>query len=83
VRGNLKQSVKAAQIQELRRNLIATDAVSDTVISDPVRTPIGTFNGSLKEIPATELGALVIGETLKRSKLAPSEIGSVIIENVI
>lgn len=62
---------------------MATDAVSDIVISHPVRTPIGTFHGSLKEIPATELGALVIGETLKRSKLAPLEIGSVIMGNVI
>lgn len=62
---------------------MATDAVSDIVISYPVRTPIGAFNGSLKEMPATELGALVIGETLRRSKLAPSEIGSVIMGNVI
>lgn len=57
--------------------------VSDIVISHPVRTPIGTFNGSLKDMPATELGALVIGETLRRSKLAPSEIGSVVMGNVI
>jgi acetyl-CoA C-acetyltransferase len=59
------------------------DAASNIVISHPVRTPIGTFNGSLKEMPATELGALVIGETLKRSNLAPSEIDSVIMGNVI
>lgn len=62
---------------------MATDAVSNIVISHPVRTPIGAFNGSLKEMPATELGALVIGETLRRSKLAPSEIGSVVMGNVI
>ncbi|PPJ49138.1 acetyl-CoA C-acetyltransferase [Rhizobium sp. KAs_5_22] len=62
---------------------MAIDAASNIVISHPVRTPIGTFNGSLKEMLATELGALVIGETLKRSKLAPSEIGSVIMGNVI
>lgn len=62
---------------------MATDADSDIAISHPVRTPIGTFNGSLKETPASELGALVIGETLKRSKLDPSEIGSVIMGNVI
>lgn len=62
---------------------MTTDAVSNIVISHPVRTPIGAFNGSLKEMPATELGALVIGETLRRSKLAPSEIGSVVMGNVI
>ncbi|MBB4235795.1 acetyl-CoA acetyltransferase family protein [Rhizobium esperanzae] len=55
----------------------------DIVICNPVRTAIGTFNGSLKELPATELGALVIAETLRRSTLAPSEIGSVVMGNVI
>jgi len=49
----------------------------------PVRTAIGTFNGTLKGTPATELGAAVIRETLRRSKIDPGLIGGVVMGNVI
>jgi acetyl-CoA C-acetyltransferase len=58
-------------------------AEHDVVICSPVRTAIGAFNGTLKDTPATELGALVVGETLRRSKLDPSAVGSVVMGNVI
>jgi acetyl-CoA C-acetyltransferase len=41
------------------------------------------FNGSLKAIPATELGATVVRETLRRAKLDPAAVGSVVMGNVI
>ena len=49
----------------------------------PVRTPIGTFNGSLKDTPATELGAIAIRETLRRSGLDGEAIDTVVLGNVI
>jgi acetyl-CoA C-acetyltransferase len=49
----------------------------------PVRTAIGTFNGTLKDTSAVELGATVVRETLKRSGLAPEKIGSVVMGNVV
>src|SRR2546422_10962821 len=55
----------------------------DVVLSHPVRTAIGTFNGTLKATPATELGATVVRETLRRSGLDPARIGSVVMGNVI
>jgi len=55
----------------------------DVVLSHPVRTAIGTFNGTLKATPATELGAVVVRETLRRSGLDPARIGSVVMGNVI
>ena len=36
----------------------------DVVLCHPVRTAIGTFNGTLKGTPATELGATVVRETV-------------------
>ena len=52
---------------------------SDQVlICHPVRTAIGTFGGTLKDTPATELGAAVVRETLRRSSLDPAALGSVI-----
>src|SRR5436309_2428097 len=55
----------------------------DVVLSYPVRTAIGTFNGTLKATPATELGAAVVRETLRRSGLDPGRVGSVVMGNVI
>jgi acetyl-CoA C-acetyltransferase len=62
---------------------VARLAERDIVICSPVRTAIGAFNGALKDTPATALGALVVGETLRRSKLDPSAVGSVVMGNVI
>ena len=55
----------------------------DIVLCSPVRTAIGAYNGSLKTIPAPELGAAVVRETLKRSGLDAAAIGSVVMGNVI
>jgi acetyl-CoA C-acetyltransferase len=55
----------------------------DVVLCKPVRTAIGAYNGSLKGIPAVDLGATVVRETLKRAKLDPAEVGSVVMGNVI
>src|SRR5215510_8632189 len=55
----------------------------DVVLCSPVRTAIGAYNGSLKTIPATDLGAKVVRETLRRSGLDAATIGSVVMGNVI
>src|SRR4051794_17721710 len=55
----------------------------EVVLCQPVRTAIGTYNGTLKGMPATELGATVVRETLQRSGLDPARIGSVVMGNVI
>jgi acetyl-CoA C-acetyltransferase len=55
----------------------------DVILASPVRTAIGAFNGSLKTVPATELGATVVRETLRRSGLDPAAIGSIVMGNVI
>jgi acetyl-CoA C-acetyltransferase len=55
----------------------------DVVLCNPVRTAIGAFNGSLRTIPATDLGATVVRATLRRSRLDAAVIGSVVMGNVI
>ncbi len=56
---------------------------SDIVLCHPVRTAIGKFGGSLKDIPAADLGARVIGDVLRRSGVAPDKVSSVVFGNVI
>jgi acetyl-CoA C-acetyltransferase len=53
------------------------------VLCHPVRTAIGTYGGSLKDMPAPDLGAAAIRETLKRSGLAADRIETLVMGNVI
>ena len=55
----------------------------EVVLCAPVRTAIGTYNGTLKATPAVELGAAVIRETLRRAGLAPEAVDGVVMGNVI
>jgi acetyl-CoA C-acetyltransferase len=55
----------------------------EIVICAPVRSPIGSFGGSLKDVPAAALGAHVIAATLRRSGLAPEAVDSVVMGNVV
>jgi len=53
------------------------------VLCHPVRTAIGTYGGSLKDVAAPDLGAAAIRETLKRSGLAADKIQTLVMGNVI
>lgn len=55
----------------------------DVVICHPVRTAIGTYGGSLKDVAAPDLGAAVIRETLKRSGLSEGKVQTLVMGNVI
>jgi acetyl-CoA C-acetyltransferase len=55
----------------------------ETVLCSPVRTAIGTFDGSLKTVPATELGATVVRAVLTRSGLKGSDVETIVMGNVI
>jgi acetyl-CoA C-acetyltransferase len=55
----------------------------DIVICSAVRSPIGTFGGSLKDTSSAELGAHVIAATLHRSGLAAGVVDAVIMGNVV
>lgn len=57
--------------------------MADVVIVSAVRTPIGSFNGSLSSIPAHDLGSTVIREALRRSKVKPEEVSEVILGQVL
>ncbi len=53
------------------------------VLCHPVRTAIGTYGGSLKEVAAPDLGGVVIRETLARSGLPASAIENLVMGNVL
>ena len=53
------------------------------VIASAVRTPIGTFGGSLKGISAPDLGAIAVEEALQRADIEGEQVGEVILGNVL
>ena len=53
------------------------------VITSALRTPIGTYKGSLKDLSADKLGALVIKEVIHKSNLKPDQIDEVIMGHVL
>ena len=56
---------------------------SNVVLCAAVRTAIGTYGGTLKEIPAPELGATAIRGSLERAGLKGSDIGTVVMGQVV
>lgn len=57
--------------------------LNDVVIVSAVRTAIGSFQGSLKDVPATTLGAIVIKEALRRAGIQRDQVDEVIMGNVL
>jgi acetyl-CoA C-acetyltransferase len=55
----------------------------EVVLCNAVRTALGTYGGSLKGVPATELGATVVKAVLERSGLDAAKIGTVVMGNVV
>ena len=55
----------------------------EVLICAPVRTAIGTYNGTLKDTPAVELGATAIKACLERAGVAGKDVGTVVMGNVI
>ena len=57
--------------------------LNEAVIISAVRTPVGKFLGSLKGFKATELGAIVVRESVKRAGIKPEDVDEVIMGCVI
>ena len=55
----------------------------EVVVVSAVRTAIGTFGGSLKDVPPTELGALVVRESLARANVDGKDVGHVVFGHVV
>lgn len=57
--------------------------MNDIIIGSAVRTPIGSFNGALSNIPAARLGSIAINGAISRAGIKPSDVGEVIMGNVL
>jgi len=57
--------------------------MTNVVIVDGVRTPIGAFGGTLAGTPASKLGAVVIKALLERNGIAPEQVDEVILGQIL
>src|SRR4051812_27946014 len=57
--------------------------MQDAVIVSAVRTPTGRFLGSLKHLSATDLGALVVRDAVRRAGIDPASVEECIMGNVV
>ncbi|ADG08910.1 acetyl-CoA C-acetyltransferase [Caulobacter segnis] len=57
--------------------------MSDVVIVSAARTPVGSFNGALSSLPASELGRVAIEAAISRAGLQPSDVDEVILGQVL
>nr|QEG96779.1 Tt_ThlM2 [Expression vector pLT_228]QEG96782.1 Tt_ThlM2 [Expression vector pLT_229] len=57
--------------------------MKEVVIASGVRTAVGKFGGTLLNVPAVDLGAVVIKEALKRANVKPEDVSEVIMGNVL
>ena len=55
----------------------------EVVVLSGVRTAIGRYGGSLKDIPPSELAAQVVRESVARARIDPGDVGHVVFGNVI
>jgi len=55
----------------------------EVVVVSAVRTAIGTFGGSLKDVPPTTLGATVVREALSRAQVEGADVGHVVFGHVV
>lgn len=57
--------------------------MKEVVIVSAVRTPVGAFNGGLANVPAVELGAIVLKEAIQRAGITADQVDEVILGNVL
>src|SRR6476469_8229405 len=57
--------------------------MDNDVILSACRTPIGSFGGALKDLSASDLGAVVIREAIARARVKPNDVGDVLMGCVL
>ncbi len=57
--------------------------MKEVVIASIVRTPIGSFGGSLKTVPAVDLGVIAVKEAIKRAGISPDQVQNVLLGHVL
>ncbi|KAI8791777.1 acetyl-CoA acetyltransferase mitochondrial [Biomphalaria glabrata] len=83
------QSIRCHSWKQILNVLITTrsyaskSGLKEVVIVSAVRTPIGSFLGSLSAVPATKLGSVAISAAVKKAGIAPDAVNEVYMGNVL
>lgn len=52
--------------------------MTDAVICEPVRTPVGAFAGGLRDVPVQDLAATVVRELVARTRITSADVDDVV-----
>jgi acetyl-CoA C-acetyltransferase len=63
--------------------MVMINGTREVVVLSGVRTAIGRYGGSLKDVPPSELAAQVVRESVARARIDPADVGHVVFGNVI
>ncbi|KAK5620384.1 hypothetical protein CRENBAI_024767 [Crenichthys baileyi] len=67
----------------LSRTYTSRPSLNEVVIASAVRTPMGSFKGSLAAVPATKLGSVAIKGAIDKAGISPEEVNEVYMGNVL
>lgn len=67
----------------IRTFATAAKSPNDVVIASAVRTPVGCFNGSLKSVPAVQLGAIAAKAAIEKAGIKPEDVEEAYFGNVL
>ncbi|CAO3643076.1 unnamed protein product [Mucor hiemalis] len=67
----------------IRTFATAAKSPNDVVIASAVRTPVGCFNGSLKSVPAVQLGSIAAKAAIERAGIKPEDVEEAYFGNVL
>lgn len=62
---------------------MSTNGINEVVITSAMRTPVGSFHGSLASLTTTELGSIAIEAAINKSGITPKDVDEVYMGNVI
>ncbi|XP_073518304.1 acetyl-CoA acetyltransferase, mitochondrial [Phyllobates terribilis] len=76
-------SSAARALKYSHRSYASQRSLNEVVIASAVRTPIGSFQGSLSSFPATKLGSIAIKAAVERGGISAEEVNEVYMGNVL
>uniref|UniRef100_A0A2K6G8Y1 Acetyl-CoA acetyltransferase 1 n=1 Tax=Propithecus coquereli TaxID=379532 RepID=A0A2K6G8Y1_PROCO len=71
------------EIRYMERSYMSKPTLNEVVIVSAIRTPIGSFLGSLSSLPATKLGSIAIQEAIEKAGIPKEEVKEAYMGNVL
>ena len=79
---SIRKSVTLISVGHILHYCSFQQRSNEVVIASAVRTPVGSFRGSLSSLPATKLGSIAIQAAIERAGITPEQVKILFINNI-